>query len=92
MDLIPEGSLQLRIVCDSPGLYYSEGQSLLPSNEQQVRGNILKLCQGQFRLDIKKNFLHRKGCQHWNRLAREDAEALFQEVLKHLNVALGAVV
>ncbi len=48
----------------------------------RTKGNNLKVCQGRFRFEIRKNFLIERVVKHCRMLLREVVESMSQELFK----------
>ncbi|TRZ17218.1 hypothetical protein HGM15179_009891 [Zosterops borbonicus] len=59
----------------------------------RTRGHSLKLCQGKYRLDMRKKFFTERVIKYWNSLSREVVESPSLDMFKkRLDMALNAMI
>lgn len=64
-------------------LWQHGGWTLLPGNSNGMRGDSLTLCQGRFRLGIRKHLFLGRAVRHQHRLPREVGQSLPLEMFKN---------
>ncbi|RMC01664.1 hypothetical protein DUI87_21677 [Hirundo rustica rustica] len=65
----------------------------LQAATDRMRGYSLKLCQGKYKLHVRKKFFTRRVIKYWNGLPREMVESPSLDMFKkRLDVAVGAMV
>ena len=76
------------------GAYKQEGEWLFTRvDSDKTRGNVFKLGQGRFRLDIRKKFFTQRVVTHWNRLPKEVVDTPSKKAFKaRLDVAMGSLI
>lgn len=83
-----QGRLDLSPQLPEGRLWQGGGRPLLPGNSDRIGGNGLQLCQGRFRLDMRKRFFSEGAVRQCHR-PEEVVESPSQEVFRNpVDVAL----